>query len=159
MSAARTIDAIHAQGGLVIAPHAFHPIRYTRRGHAPLAHALGRLRVDALETVNNSGPLARIYDAHAAVANERWRLPVVGGSDAHDVRYVGSALTRFEGTDSLALRAALAAGRTHAHRNWRWRSAELVQLFLLKTASFLAYRRIVGARGRELAGAPPRAVS
>jgi hypothetical protein len=47
-------------------------------------------------------------------------LPVTAGSDAHDVWYLGSAVTRFPGRDGHALRAAVAAGRTRAQVAWSW---------------------------------------
>lgn len=46
--------------------------------------------MDAVEVVDNSGPLACFDDARALIANDRRRLPVAGGSDAHDARYVGA---------------------------------------------------------------------
>jgi hypothetical protein len=52
-------------------------------------------------------------------------LPVTGGSDAHDVWYVGSAVTRFEGRSADFLRRALLAGRTRAHVDWSWTVGKL----------------------------------
>ena len=151
LSAERTVELIHAQGGLAVAPHVLHPIRYARRGHAPLADLLGRVPLDAVEVVNNSGPLACFYDARAVLANDRWMLSAVGGSDAHDARLVGSALTRFEGRDAAALRRAVANSRTHAHLNWSWTLDELPRHMLLKCGSFLRFMR-----GRRARSAGPR---
>ena len=163
LTAETTVDLIHRQGGLAVVPHPLHPIRYARRGHRPLAELLEALPVDAVEVVNNSGPLACFYDARALVANDRWRRPVCGGSDAHDVRYVGSGLTRFEGRDAGALRRALAAGRTHAHLNWSWTLGRLpghVRLKCGDAARFarlaLSLRRVLSIGGLEPApDAPP----
>jgi hypothetical protein len=52
-------------------------------------------------------------------------LPVTAGSDAHDVWYVGSAVTRFDGRDAGDLRRALLAGRTRAHVDWSWTAGKL----------------------------------
>jgi predicted metal-dependent phosphoesterase TrpH len=142
LSAARTLALIHAQGGLAVAPHPLHPLRYARRRHPPLAALLGDLPFDAVEVVNNTGPLACFYDARALVANDRWRLPVCGGSDAHDARYVGSGLTRFEGRDAAALREALRAGRTHAHLNWSWTLGRLPGHAALKVADCARFVRL-----------------
>lgn len=139
LTAERTVELIHRQGGLAVAPHPLHPIRYARRGHRPLAEILGTLPFDGVEVVNNTGPLACFYDARALVANDRWRLPVCGGSDAHDARYVGSGLTRFEGRDAAALRRALVAGRTHAHLNWSWTLRRLPGHFGLKCVDALRF--------------------
>lgn len=139
LTAARTVELIHRQGGLAVAPHPLHPIRYVRRGHCALADIIGSMPFDAVEVVNNTGPLACFYDARALVANDRWRLPVCGGSDAHDARYLGSGLTRFEGRDATALRRALAAGRTHAHLNWSWTLGRLPGHFRLKCVDALRF--------------------
>jgi predicted metal-dependent phosphoesterase TrpH len=139
LSAERTLELIHGQGGLAVAPHPLHPIRYTRRGHPPVAEILHALPFDGVEVVNNTGPLACFYDARALVANDRWRLPVCGGSDAHAARYVGSGLTRFEGRDARGLRRALVAGRTHAHLNWSWTLGRLPGHLRLKCADALRY--------------------
>jgi len=152
LAAERTLELIHAQGGLAVAPHTFHPLRYARRGHPPLAEILADLAVDAVEVVNNSGPLACFYDARAILANDRWRRAAVGGSDAHDARYVGSGLTRFEGRDATALRRALLASRTHAHLNWSWTVGRVPGHVGLKCGDFvrfvglgLGYRRAARA--------------
>jgi predicted metal-dependent phosphoesterase TrpH len=148
LSAERTLELIHGQGGLAVAPHPLHPIRYARRGHPGVAEILHGLAFDGVEVVNNTGPLSCFYDARALVANDRWRLPVCGGSDAHDARYVGSGLTRFEGRDARALRRALVAGRTHAHLNWSWTLARLPSHLRLKCADALRYVSLAQRRPR-----------
>jgi predicted metal-dependent phosphoesterase TrpH len=149
LTAERTVELVHRQGGLAVAPHPLHPIRYVRRGQRPLAELLDVLPVDAVEVVNNTGPLACFYDARALVANDRWRRPVCGGSDAHDVRDVGSGLTRFEGRDAIALRGALVAGRTHAHLNWSWTLARLPGHARLKCLDALRFAALSLGRRRE----------
>ena len=66
------------------------------RGARPLTDLMGELPIDAIEVVNNAGFFSWLYDALAALRNVEWALPVTGGSDAHDVWYVGSGITRFE---------------------------------------------------------------
>jgi PHP-associated len=136
-----------------VAPHLMHPLRYARRGYRPLAEILHDLPFDAVEVVNNSGPLACFYDARALIANDRWRRPVCGGSDAHDVRYVGSGLTRFEGRDVAALRRALLGNRTHAHLNWSWTLGRLPGHFGLKCADALRFATLPLARRTRRSGA------
>jgi predicted metal-dependent phosphoesterase TrpH len=148
LSAERTLELIHGQGGLAIAPHPLHPIRYARRGYLAVAEILQGLPFDGVEVVNNTGPLSCFYDARALVANDRWRLPVCGGSDAHDARYVGSGLTRFEGRDGRALRRALVAGRTHAHLNWSWTLARLPAHLRLKCTDAVRYLSLAQRRPR-----------
>jgi PHP-associated len=45
---------------------------------------------------------------------------VTAGSDAHDVWYLGSAVTRFEGRSARCLRQARESGRTRAHLRGAW---------------------------------------
>jgi predicted metal-dependent phosphoesterase TrpH len=151
LTAERTLELIHGQGGLAVAPHPLHPIRYARRGHPPVAEILGALAFDGVEVVNNTGPLSCFYDARALIANDHWRLPVCGGSDAHDARYVGSGLTRFEGRDAGSLRRALVAGRTHAHLNWSWTLGRLPGHVRLKCVDALRFLRLGQRRPRPRA--------
>jgi len=120
LSALDTIGEIHAQGGLAVAAHPFHPIRGVTRGHVSIARMIRDLPLDAIEAVNNAGVFSAPYNAWAALRNLELMLPVTGGSDAHDVWYVGSGVTRFEGRDAESLRRALLAGRTRAHGDWTW---------------------------------------
>jgi predicted metal-dependent phosphoesterase TrpH len=151
------IEVIHGQGGLAVAPHPLHPVRYARRGHPPLAEIMDALPIDAVEVVNNSGPLACFYDSRALIANDRWRRPVCGGSDAHDARYVGSGLTRYEGRGAEALRRALRAGRTHAHLNRSWTLGRLPGHLRLKCVDALRFTGL--ALGRRVSARPERAAS
>jgi hypothetical protein len=106
--------------------------------------------VDAIEVVNNAGVWSWLYNAWAAARNVEWLFPVTAGSDAHDVWYLGSAVTRFAGRDAQALRRALLAGRTRAQVDWRWSADKLprhVHLQLRSLVRFLA----LGYRRRRLA--------
>jgi len=120
LSAAETIRRIHEQGGLAVAAHPFHPLRGTARGHYSVGRMVPDLPLDAVEVVNNAGVFSWFYDALAAMRNVEWMLPVTGGSDAHDVWYLGSAVTRFAGSDAQSLRRAVVTGRTRAHVDWSW---------------------------------------
>jgi predicted metal-dependent phosphoesterase TrpH len=147
LPAARSIELIHAQGGVAIAAHPFHPIRGAARGHRPIGAIAADLPLDAIEVVNNAGVFSRLYDAWAAVRNLEWMLPVTAGSDAHDVWYLGSAVTRFPGRDGRALRAAVAAGTTRAHVPWAWTADKLprhcrIQLRAMLRFLFLCRQRV-----------------
>jgi predicted metal-dependent phosphoesterase TrpH len=137
LTAARTIEMIHDQGGLAVAAHPFHPVSYRAIGHPPLMKLIPALPFDALEVVNNSGPFACLYDAWAARRNAEWMLALAGGSDAHDLRYVGSALTRFQGRDATALRRALVGRRTRAHLNWSWTVDKVPRQWLIKLYGYV----------------------
>ena len=145
LSALRTIELVHGQGGVAVAAHPFHPIRGAARGHRCIGVMLGDLPVDAIEVVNNAGVFSRLYDAWAAVRNLEWMLPVTAGSDAHDIWYLGSAITRFPGRDGHALRAAVAAGQTRAQVAWSWTADKLprhLRIQLLAMIRFLCRPRV-----------------
>ena len=125
LPALETIERIHAQGGLAVAAHPFHPLRGTARGHRSLGTLVPDLPLDGLEAVNNAGVFSRLYDAWAALRNVEWMLPVTGGSDAHDVWYLGSGVTRFPGRTAADLRAALEDGHTRAHVAWSWSASKM----------------------------------
>ena len=117
LTALRTIELIHAQGGLAVAAHPFHPLRGAARGHRSLGALVPDLPLDGLEVVNNAGVFSRLYDAWAALRNVEWMLPVTGGSDAHDVWYlVGAAQA---GGAPIALLAGHPASHAEAVRDVR----------------------------------------
>src|SRR5881296_2664911 len=139
LSAERTIALIHDQGGLAVAAHPFHPIPHHRVGYRPLATLIPHLAMDAVEVVDNSGIFSSIYDAWAALRNVEWMLPVTGGSDAHDVWYLGSGLTRFAGHSAAELRAALQGGRTRAHVAWSWTARKMPRHLRLQLRSLIRF--------------------
>ena len=153
LSAPDTIGEIHAQGGLAVAAHPFHPIRGVSRGHVSIARMIRDLPLDAIEAVNNAGVFSAPYNAWAALRNLELMLPVTGGSDAHDVWYVGSGVTRFEGRDAESLRRALLAGRTRAHGDWSWTVGKLP--FHLAFQLRAAYKFLRRERQRVTVGTLP----
>jgi len=136
------IRLVHAQGGLAVAAHPFHPLRGTARGYQSIARLIPELPLDAIEVVNNAGVFSRLYDAWAALRNVEWMLPVTAGSDAHDVWYLGSATTGFPGRDAAALRRALAAGRTRALLAWSWTAAKMPRHVRIQSRSALRFLRV-----------------
>ncbi len=144
----RTIELVHAQGGLAVAAHPFHPLRGVARGHRSIGALLPELPVDAIEVVNNAGVFSCLFDAWAALRNAEWMLPVTAGSDAHDVWYLGSAVTHFEGRDARDLRRALGTAQTWAQVRWSWNVKKLprhLRLQWLSLARFLLLGRRVRA--------------
>jgi predicted metal-dependent phosphoesterase TrpH len=142
LPALRAIELVHAQGGVAVAAHPFHPIRGAARGHRSIGPMIGDLPLDAIEVVNNAGVFSRLYDAWAAVRNLEWMLPVTAGSDAHDVWYLGSAVTRFAGRDGVALRAAVAAGQTRAQIAWSWTADKLPRHVRIQLRAMIRFLRL-----------------
>jgi len=139
LTALRTIELIHAQGGLAVAAHPFHPLRGAARGHRSLGALVPDLPLDGLEVVNNAGVFSRLYDAWAALRNVEWMLPVTGGSDAHDVWYLGSGVTRFPGRAAADLRGALEAGHTRAHVAWSWTAGKMPRHLRIQIRSLIRF--------------------
>jgi predicted metal-dependent phosphoesterase TrpH len=139
LPALQTIELIHAQGGLAVGAHPFHPLRGAARGHRSLGTLVPDLPLDGLEVVNNAGVFSRLYDAWAALRNVEWLLPVTGGSDAHDVWYLGSGVTRFPGRTAGDLRAALEAGRTRAHVAWSWTARKMPRHLRIQICSLIRF--------------------
>ena len=116
LTALATIERIHAQGGLAVVAHPCHPMNVRDRGVRCLTHLIGDLPLDGIEAVNDAGVSPGSMTRSRRSGKSEWALPVTGGSDAHDVWYVGSGLTRFEGRRSEDLRRALLAAG-HAPRS------------------------------------------
>lgn len=112
----RTLEAVHRQGGIAIAPH---PLSWMTRSISQ--RTLDRIQsraepgiiFDAVELANPS-PAGKLTAARARRHNRRWKLAETGSSDAHHILHVGTGWTEFEGQGPAALRAALAAGATRA---------------------------------------------
>ena len=109
-----TLERIHLQGGLAIAPH---PLSWLTRSvsERTLDRIEGRgeagIAFDGIE-LSNPSPAGRRTGARAARLNAaRWRLPWVGGSDAHHLPHIGTGWTEYDGVSAEDLRSALQNGR------------------------------------------------
>ncbi len=112
MSAAETVDAIHAQGGLAIAVHPFSfmfPMLY--KGVKGRIHSLP---FDGVETRNAAPTEFPSNYLTQWVNRRRGALPEVGGSDAHYLPTVGKTFTLFPGDTAADFRHALEAGEVQA---------------------------------------------
>lgn len=118
MSAAATIRAIHAQGGLAVAAHPFWRTAEQAMGTGKV-HGVGwactREPFDAVE-VENSTPGLYLLNQLARRAAEDSDRTQVGGSDAHIADAVGRAVTVFPGRTPAALRLAIEQSTTRAER-------------------------------------------
>lgn len=109
-----TLEAVHLQGGLAIAPH---PFSWLTRSlsMATLRRIQQRREVgvmfDGIELANPS-PAGRLTRARARAANEGWGLAGIGSSDAHHLGHVACGWTRFEGRGAEALKHAILSRST-----------------------------------------------
>jgi predicted metal-dependent phosphoesterase TrpH len=109
-----TVERIHEQGGIAIAPHPLAPLTPSlgRRSLLRLHHDPDpRHRLDAIEMLNPS-VAGRARRPHRTALNEQLGLAPLGNSDAHVLEHVGTGWTWFPGTGPDHYRAALAAGTT-----------------------------------------------
>lgn len=111
LSAAATVDAIHAQGGLAFAPHPFFKDRprRDRRAMDGVGRVLPHLAVDAVE-VDNSTPFLELANRRARRYAVRTGCVALGASDAHIACAIGKSYTRFPGRGAADLRRAILAG-------------------------------------------------
>jgi predicted metal-dependent phosphoesterase TrpH len=120
MSAAKTIAAIHEQGGLAVAAHPYW--RTSSTDHKGRLYGIGDriadLDFDAVEVINGGFTPSMIGANRRAgwVAEALGRTPI-GGSDAHVKHALGWGHTRFQGRTAHELRRSIEAGRTQAARS------------------------------------------
>ena len=120
MSATETVDAIHDQGGLAVAPHPYWRIsNLDYRGRRfGLGDLIKNVPFDAVETINGGltpsmlGANLRAGWVAAALGNT-----AVGGSDAHVKQAIGGAHTCFRGTTARQLRKSILKGITRPGRS------------------------------------------
>jgi hypothetical protein len=139
---AETLERIHDQGGIAIAPHAMAPLTPSL-GRASLLRshraADPRHRLDAIELMNPStaGRARRV--ARRRLNDDVLRLPAVGNSDAHVLEGIGTAWTWFPGSTAADYRAAIAAATTRPDGAY-WSHLHNVNV----------YRRQLRAKARHL---------
>ena len=110
-----TLDMIHSEGGIAIAPH---PLSWLTRSLSK--RTLDRVqrsdgpRFDAIELANPSPAALRTRDRALRLNEESWRLPAAGGSDAHHLPHLGTGWTQFAGSTARHLREAIHSGTTTA---------------------------------------------
>jgi len=104
LSAFETVDRIHSQGGLAIAPH---PFSY----HCPsLGDLISSLKLDGIEILNaghRDHYVNRIADMHC-----NSNIARIGSSDAHTPITIGNAYSLFEGESPDDLFKAIKNCRT-----------------------------------------------
>lgn len=110
LPAQETIERIHSQGGIVVAPHPFSL-------HCPsIGEAIDRLDIDAIETIN-AGHIDGYANKKAQERRNPGRWATVGGSDSHSLNTIAYAYTLFEGETAEDLRKAILSKSTKASGN------------------------------------------
>ena len=121
MSIEDTVDAIHAQGGLVIVPHPFMPVYFGSIQPGMLRRLLETRQVDGIEmaaTVPVGGVRRRHLEEFYAANKERLGA-AIGASDCHfGINDIGRAVTDYEGDFRTAvLERKTTPRRINTHRS------------------------------------------
>ena len=139
---AETLERIHDQGGIAIAPHPMAPLTPSL-GTRSLLWSRGatdpRHLLDGIELLNPSTAGRSRRVARERLNTEILHMAAVGNSDAHVLEGIGSAWTWFAGATAAAYRAAIANGSTAPDGQY-WSHLHNVEV----------YRRQLGAKVRHL---------
>lgn len=112
-SVERTLEWIHARGGIAVIPH---PMSWLTRslGRRVIERVCDRrepgIVFDAIELANPSPAGRPGRQAAIRLNEERWRMPTTGSSDAHHLVHIGRGWTVFPGRTAEELHAAMRAG-------------------------------------------------
>jgi predicted metal-dependent phosphoesterase TrpH len=120
LSAKRTVELIHQQGGLAVLAHPFH--LYTGRDskHLPAIELINEIPFDGVEIVNHGDALSFWSNRKALKALQKMDFAHIGSSDAHNSRFIGMGYTQFSGINSEDLRKAILERKTTAHYQRKW---------------------------------------
>jgi predicted metal-dependent phosphoesterase TrpH len=105
MTAAETVDAIHSQGGIAVAPHPF------STHCSALGNKVFDLNLDGIEMLNSVHRDGYSDDIAQRLCTDSGKA-LTGGSDAHTPTMVGNAYTTFEGSTAEDLRRSLTSRTT-----------------------------------------------
>jgi predicted metal-dependent phosphoesterase TrpH len=123
-----TLAAIHAQGGLAIAPHPFDP-SVPSLGCGAARSIFMDLSFDGVEGFNG-GVLWPYREANRVARRiaAQMKLPILGNSDSHSLETVGKGCTWFQGRTASDLYRAIQA-RAIQWSGEYWNVADYVGLF------------------------------
>jgi hypothetical protein len=116
LSAAETVERIHAQGGVAIAAHPYASLLpyFGIDGMKGLGKLIKEVPLDGVETRNGT-PTEFFSNPYTGFINRRnLKHAKTGGSDGHYLPTVGSTYTLFEGETAADLRRAIEEKTTRA---------------------------------------------
>jgi len=149
---ADTIEAIHTQGGLSIAPHSMNWLTDSimRRGLEKTVTASDQgQRLDGIEIISR-GIFGPILNHRASTFNLKHKLAETGSSDAHFLALVGSVVTLFPGRSAADLRRSLLERTTRGANGFRVRLRDLqatqLMRYLVKSRGTLVCHSLRGIR-------------
>jgi len=116
-SVERTIEEVHAQGGICIVPHPMSWLTLSvgrRRLLSVARHPSPTIHFDGIETFNPTIAGKVMHEQAIDFNAQVLKLAEVGGSDAHGLNLIGSGHTLYPGKTAAEFRQALAERRTVA---------------------------------------------
>lgn len=126
LSARRTVELIHEQGGIAILAHPFHIYTGREYRHPKAVDILDDIPFDGVETMNHGDALSFWSNRKAQRILQDRRLAPIGCSDAHNARFIGMAYTEFDGTSPEDLRAAILSRRTRPRKDRAWKVRDIL---------------------------------
>jgi predicted metal-dependent phosphoesterase TrpH len=145
LSAKRTVDLIHQQGGVAILAHPFHLYTGKNSGHPNAVEIIDQIPFDGIETINHGDALSAWSNKKTHKIIKKQRLASIGCSDAHNSRFIGMGYTEFDGTTTEDLKAAILSRRTQPHYNRSWKINDIL-VHLKDSSSVLnRYRKTLAA--------------
>lgn len=142
LSPEETVARIKGQGGLVLLPHGFDPLKKKRLTPAALARIAGQ--IDIVEAFNARISRPRWNRAGAAWAEARG-LPLSAGSDAHTLADVGDAWVTAAGADVSTPEGLLAVLRCGTLEG-RWTHPLVAFAYKVWDSGFDITRRYIAGR-------------
>ncbi|HVM31640.1 MAG TPA: CehA/McbA family metallohydrolase [bacterium] len=107
LTAKRTVELIHQQGGIAILAHPFHLYTGKYPGHERAVDILPEIQFDGIETVNHGDALSFWSNRKASKVMRQSQLSTIGCSDAHSSRFIGMGYTEFAGTTAQDLKRSI----------------------------------------------------
>jgi hypothetical protein len=126
LSAKRTVQLIHQQGGIAILAHPFHIYTGKDSKHPKAVEIIQEIPFDGIETINHGDALSFWSNKKAAKIMEQYKLAAIGCSDAHNSRFLGMGYTEFDGNSPEDLRAAILSRRCQGHYHRPWNMGDIL---------------------------------
>lgn len=126
LSAKRTVDLIHQQGGIAVLAHPFHMYTGKHSDHPRAVELLKDIPFDGMETINHGDALSFWSNKKTLKVMGQHRLAAIGCSDAHNSRFIGMGYTEFDGSTAEDLKAAILTRRTQARYNRSWKLNDIL---------------------------------
>jgi hypothetical protein len=107
LTAQRTVQLIHQQGGLAVLAHPYNWFVGHFKGFPRAIHLADTIPFDGIETLCQGDALSFWANHRARCFAASRDFATLGSSDAHDSEFIGMACSEFEGTSAKDFRKAL----------------------------------------------------